>query len=1088
MAGNLRDILRRVYFKKKIFALITIILIIGIALNLNIKYPKPVGSVIGETGAPPNNGTTSEAWIINSTDIIIRSNENISTKYIQINSSGAMNWRNVSAEVHGDILIESNAFFYITDCNLTLTGNLTVNGIMNVVNSTILVNCSINDQFFISIERAGFGNGGTFSITAGSDITSPANDTRIRVLWADRWSNLTIENTTMSHIGWNAKRSGLRIESDDTTIRNSTFFNCFNALTLSYTTGVFIEDCEFTGCHFGINFTNATDSEIKNCTFRTNDCGIFSEYSSLGLVSECNFIDNRLHGIYLSNNNYDNKLKNSLFDNNSVNGIYIETQIFNTNISNCTISNSSYAGIFCKDNVTNTTIINCTFNDNGFSLRFENESKDSTIINSTVKYSKNLDFYLANNSKLSTLNTTFTPNKVQVVTGSNLTVDWFLHIIVYNSTFVALPEVNITITDNDNGSFELNTTTDDHGWVRWVVCTEFYETEVNRTYLTPHTIQGHKYGYDKNITQLIMNSSKILNITLNQTQQFAPDLVPIRITFLKEYPKRNQEISIDAEIMNVGNENYNNNTNVSVSFFADDLLINRTTNLPSIPINNFTTVTIQWKVNVSNGTHNISVYIDMEKNLTELNNTNNSLSKMITVNSIPLAILKVDPSTAQTYEEIMFDATESFNEVSLVPIQSYLFDFGDGMVSGWINTPTISHNYTENGTYYALLSVRDISGQTSAWSEVLEIVITNRAPTADFLITPPSGTINTEFEFNPMLSIAMDGTITKYYWNVTDGMNSTEEILTHKFDDDIEYNISLIVWDNDGAMSEVTTKKIEIKNLPPIAIFNVSNDNPMVFEDILFNATGSRDIDDTLSISDFTWDFDDGTFGYETDIIQHNFSEPGVYNVTLYVLDDDFEAGIYWMLITVNETLIEPEDSSTDDLNLLWVVALVVIVLVIFFVLIMLLFLIQSKKLRKQLATEEQTAEFTTAGKLDFVILKKPIGKRYVKFELHRTTKSNNEFLGIIWRSAFLDTSWVPMEKQLDTKDKVIDYLQLKILVYNNKNWAIDYSGNGTILSKSSAIQPPLPSSAPGTQEPSVQLEPAPPTPPEPSDEKKEDT
>ena len=39
------------------------------------------------------------------------------------------------------------------------------------------------------------------------------------------------------------------------------------------------------------------------------------------------------------------------------------------------------------------------------------------------------------------------------------------------------------------------------------------------------------------------------------------------------------------------------------------------------------------------------------------------------------------------------------------------------------------------------------------------------------------------------------------------------------------------------------------------------------------------------------------------------------------------------------------------------------------------------------------------------------------------------------------------MDKQLDSKDKVIDYLQLKILAYQNKNWTIDYNGNGTILS-----------------------------------------
>ena len=33
----------------------------------------------------------------------------------------------------------------------------------------------------------------------------------------------------------------------------------------------------------------------------------------------------------------------------------------------------------------------------------------------------------------------------------------------------------------------------------------------------------------------------------------------------------------------------------------------------------------------------------------------------------------------------------------------------------------------------------------------------------------------------------------------------------------------------------------------------------------------------------------------------------------------------------------------------------------------------------------------------------------------------------------------------MNSKDKVIDYLQLKIMANTNKNWEIDYAGNGTI-------------------------------------------
>jgi hypothetical protein len=95
-----------------------------------------------------------------------------------------------------------------------------------------------------------------------------------------------------------------------------------------------------------------------------------------------------------------------------------------------------------------------------------------------------------------------------------------------------------------------------------------------------------------------------------------------------------------------------------------------------------------------------------------------------------------------------------------------------------------------------------------------------------------------------------------------------------------------------------------------------------------------------------------------------------------------------------------------------------------------------------------EVPEFKTAGKLDFVILKKSFGKRYIKFEIYRTTKSPKEYVGFIWKSALLDSSWQVIENVLNSKEKVVDYLQLKYLAYENKNWKIDYSGNGIILKK----------------------------------------
>ena len=90
--------------------------------------------------------------------------------------------------------------------------------------------------------------------------------------------------------------------------------------------------------------------------------------------------------------------------------------------------------------------------------------------------------------------------------------------------------------------------------------------------------------------------------------------------------------------------------------------------------------------------------------------------------------------------------------------------------------------------------------------------------------------------------------------------------------------------------------------------------------------------------------------------------------------------------------------------------------------------------------------------------LKKTIGKRYVKFELHRTTKSTQDFVGIIWKSAILDSSWQIKDSIQGSKAKVIDHLQLKILANTHKGWLIDYKGNGMVLSKSYPLNTPAPS------------------------------
>lgn len=72
-------------------------------------------------------------------------------------------------------------------------------------------------------------------------------------------------------------------------------------------------------------------------------------------------------------------------------------------------------------------------------------------------------------------------------------------------------------------------------------------------------------------------------------------------------------------------------------------------------------------------------------------------------------------------------------------------------------------------------------------------------------------------------------------------------------------------------------------NIPPVAYFTDSPENPVVNETITFDASGSSDTDG--NIVSYEWDFGDGNTG-TGEIATHSYSLPENYTITLTVTDD----------------------------------------------------------------------------------------------------------------------------------------------------------------------------------------------------------
>lgn len=153
-------------------------------------------------------------------------------------------------------------------------------------------------------------------------------------------------------------------------------------------------------------------------------------------------------------------------------------------------------------------------------------------------------------------------------------------------------------------------------------------------------------------------------------------------------------------------------------------------------------------------------------------------------------------------------------------------------------------------------------------------------PTASFTYTPTAPLVNETVTFDASNST---GTIVTYKWDFGDGFAETPSpIITWAYMGPGTYNVTLKVIDDKG-LWDTASKNITVY-APPIAIFTYSPSEPVIDETVIFNASGSHDLDG--SIMNYTWNFGDGTNGTGINVT-HAYTAEGNYTVTLNITDND---------------------------------------------------------------------------------------------------------------------------------------------------------------------------------------------------------
>jgi hypothetical protein len=206
----------------------------------------------------------------------------------------------------------------------------------------------------------------------------------------------------------------------------------------------------------------------------------------------------------------------------------------------------------------------------------------------------------------------------------------------------------------------------------------------------------------------------------------------------------------------------------------------------------------------------------------------------------------------------------------------------------WDIGTSIPLSLDEAGTYSFSLAVQDQDGQWS--SEVLkQFEVVNKLPIAAFEISQISPD---RYFFVVQSSTDSDGHLVEYNFNFS-GPNG--EVLTNQSSSNFEiqlssagiWNANLIVTDNDGGVSVLTNKTINIVNQLPSASFLVElrEDKKGVNISASGNDPDGASISYNLKATDI--DGEISSFQYNTDSFSADLNKPGIWNLELTAIDSD---------------------------------------------------------------------------------------------------------------------------------------------------------------------------------------------------------
>ena len=294
----------------------------------------------------------------------------------------------------------------------------------------------------------------------------------------------------------------------------------------------------------------------------------------------------------------------------------------------------------------------------------------------------------------------------------------------------------------------------------------------------------------------------------------------------------------------------------------------------------------------------------------------------------PVAVLEIDPVDTEVGSTVRFMGNASSDPDGSVA--EYYFDYGDGVTSGWTGSSVEEHVYDSEGTYTAVLIVRDDQMEESP--EVSADVVVaegNQIPVAVIeSIIPNPVVFGHEVRFKGKGTDG-DGTVEEYRWSSDlDGDLSSDRIFSSSTLIVGKHSIGFSVKDDGGAWSEEVKMELVVTENRVFSLTdNTGVEKVKTGESVEFRVTYS-DPDGDAPVSGKLFYQVDGGMAQSVDLLNglrgsEAFSDGHEFSVTM----EFDEAGLYtyWFefeneqngVVTTDKKAFEvEEDSETPGFTL----------------------------------------------------------------------------------------------------------------------------------------------------------------------------